>query len=127
MIPEKDRQNIVKFIDKYFVRNPAPDELITNEDVRICYGELAGRPIGKQMINKMLFFDIYVKNDHLHDVGNDMLVFRTDTICQKMKEMLTDKKQVCKIDFRYEDDYDLYTKMIGYTRHRIVFSQKISF
>lgn len=36
MIPKKDRENIIKFIDKYFIRNPAPDELVTNEDVRIC-------------------------------------------------------------------------------------------
>lgn len=127
MIPKKDRENIIKFIDKYFIRNPAPDELVTNEDVRICQGELAGRPIGKQMLKKMLFFDIYVKNDHLHDTENDMLVFRTDRICEKMKEMLTDNKQVCNIEFRYEDDYDLFTKMVGYTRHRIVFSYKISF
>jgi len=127
MIPEADRENIVKFIDKYFIRNPAPDELLTKEDVRICYGELAGRPIGKYVLKKMLFFDIYVKNEHLHDVDDDLLISRADTICQKLKELLTWDKYVCNIDFRYEDDYGLFTKMVGYTRHRLVLSYKISF
>ena len=127
LIPEQDREDIIKFIDKYFIRNPAPDEILTTEDVRICYGELAGRSIGKYMLRKLIFFDIYVKNEHLHDVGNDLLVSRADMICQKIKELLTDQKQVCQIDFSYEDDYGLFTKMVGYTRHRLVLSYKISF
>lgn len=127
MIPEDDRNDIIKFIDKYFIRNPAPDEILTTEDVRICYGELAGRSIGKYVLKKMIFFDVYVKNNHLHDVGDDLLVSRTDTICQKLKELLTDQKYVCMIDFSYEDDYGLFTKMVGYTRHRLVLSYKISF
>ena len=127
LIPEDDRENIVKFIDKYFIQNPSPDELMTTEDVRICYGDLAGRSIGKNMLKKIMFFDVYVKNEHLHDVGEDLLVSRTDVICQKLKEMLTDRRYVCRINFNYEDDYPLYTKTIGYTRHRILFSYKISF
>lgn len=92
LIPEQDREDIIKFIDKYFIRNPAPDEILTTEDVRICYGELAGRSIGKYMLRKLIFFDIYVKNEHLHNVGDDLLVSRADTICQKIKELLTDQK-----------------------------------
>ena len=127
LIPEQDREDIIKFIDKYFIRNPAPDEILTTEDVRICYGELAGRSIGKYMLRKLIFFDIYVKNEHLHNVGDDLLVSRADTICQKIKELLTYQKYVCQIDFSYEDDYGLFTKMVGYTRHRLVLSYKISF
>lgn len=127
MIPDCDKDDIIKFIDKYFIRNPAPDEILTTEDVRICYGDLAGRSIGKYVLKKLIFFDVYVKNDHLHDAKDDMLVFRTDIICQRIKELLTDQKYVCRVDFTYEDDYGLFTKMIGYTRHRIVFSYKISF
>lgn len=47
LIPEDDRGNIIKFIDKYFIRDPAPDELVTSEQVRICYGDLAGTSMGK--------------------------------------------------------------------------------
>ena len=127
MIHKEERQNIVKFTDKYFIRNPVPDELITTENVRICYSEEQGRSIGSNMIKKYIWFDVFVKNDHLHDCGNDILEFRTDKICQIIKEDLISAKYVCQIDFSYEDDYGLYTKLVGYTRHRILFSYKISF
>lgn len=127
MIPQEDRKNILKFIDKYFIRNPAPDELITTEKVRVCYGDLESTSIGKNVIKKIMFFDVYVSTKHLHDAGNDMLTFRTDMICEKLKEDLTDQKYVCRIDFSYVDDYPLHTKLVGYTRHRIVFSYKTSF
>lgn len=58
LIPEEDRDNIIKFIDKYLVRDPSPDELITTEDVRICFSEMAGRSIGKNVLKKMLSFDV---------------------------------------------------------------------
>lgn len=127
MIPIEDRDDIIKFIDKYFIRDPASDEILTTEDVRICYSEQAGRSLGKNVLKKYIYFDVYVKNEHLHDVGDDLLKFRTDMICQKLKELLTDEKYVCMIDFSYEDDQSLFTKLIGYTRHRIAFSYKISF
>lgn len=127
MIPEEDRENIVLFIDKYFIRDPGPDEIVTNEDVRICYSETQGQSLGSNVLRKYIFFDVYVKNDHLHDFDDDMLSFRTDKICQKLKENLTDETYVCRLRFSYVDDYSLFTKMIGYTRHRIVFSYKITF
>ena len=127
LIPEEDRENIIKFIDKQFIKDPAPDELVTTEDVRIAFSEQPGRSIGKYVLKKMMYFDVFVKDNHMHDVGDDLLVSRTDVICQRLKELLTDEKYVCNIDFSYEDDYSLYTKVAGYTRHRIVFSYKISF
>lgn len=127
MIPEDDRENIVKFIDKSFIRDPGPDEIVTDEDVRICYSEMEGQALGSNVVRKYLFFDVYVKNEHLHDVGDDMLAFRTDKICQKIKEDLISDTYVCRLRFNYVDDFSLFTKMIGYTRHRIIFSYKISF
>lgn len=127
LIPSSERDDIVQFIDKYFIRDVAPDEIITTENVRICYGESEGVSIGSNMVNKILYFDVYVKNEHLHDVDNDMLKFRTDCICQKIKEDLTDTKYVCRIDFVYKDDFSMYTRLANYTRQRIVFTYKISF
>lgn len=127
MIPDGDRENIVKFIDKYFIRNAAPDEIVSTEDVRICYSEEEGRLIGANMIEKYICFDVYVQNDHLHDCGDDFLVFRTDKICQKLKELLTDEKSVQGISYRYKDDFYMYTKLVGYSRHRLVLSYKASF
>lgn len=127
LIPQSDRENIIKFQENYFVKDPDPDELITKEQVRVCYGDKEGTSIGKNALKKYLVFDVYVKKEHVHDVSNDMLASRLDYICEKIKEDLTDKKYVCRIDFSYVDDFPLYTKMIGYMRHRIMFSYKITF
>lgn len=127
LIPEADQNNIVKFVSNYFIRSTAPDEILTDEDVRICYSEYTGRSIGSNCVKKILNCDVYVKTKRLHDCGRDYLSFRTDKICQKLKELLTSEKYVCLIDFSYEDDQDLFSKLAGYTRHRIVFSYKITF
>lgn len=127
MIPEEERDDIIRFIEKYFIRNPAPDELVTKENVRVCYSELEGTSMGSNILKKYIYFDVFVKDSHLHDVGDDMLQFRTDCICQKLKEDLTDTKYVCLLDFTYVDDFQLHTKVANYTRHRIIFSYKISF
>lgn len=127
MIPEADNSDIIAFIQKYFIRDPSPDELLTNQDVRICYGDMAGTPIGKYAVRKNMFFDIYVKQEHEHDVDNDVLKYRSDVLCSKLRELLTDQKYVCHIAFNYVDDYILFTKTIGYTRHRILFSYNITF
>ena len=92
MIPEDDENNIVKYISNYLIRSNAPDEILTNENVRICYSEDAGRSLGSNCLKKILNFDVYVKTKHLHNVGNDLLAFRTDKICQRLKELLTDEK-----------------------------------
>ena len=127
LIKGEDRENITKFIDKYFVKDPVTDELVTDELVRICYYEDSGRSLGMNVNKKYLSFDIYVKRDELHTVGYDELKSRDEEIAQKLKELLTDEKYVCFIDFRFEDSFDLYTKVVGYKRYHITFSYKISF
>lgn len=92
MIPEKDRENIITYISKYLIRSNAPDEILTDEDVRICYSEDSGRSLGKNCLKKILSFDVYVKTKHLHDAGRDLLAFRTDRICQRLKELLIGEK-----------------------------------
>lgn len=127
LIPNDVRDDIVTFIQKYFVKDVTTDELVTTEDVRICYSQAVGRNIGKYMVKKYLNFDIYVKDTELHTASDDMLQSRDELIAEKLKELLTDKRYVCLINFTYEDMYDLYTKTVGYHRYRIVFSYKTSF
>lgn len=127
LIPSEEREDIIGFIKQYLIRSIAPDEILTDERVRVCYSEEAGRLIGSNILKKYLYFDIYVKTEDLHNCGDDLLAFRTMLIAQRLQELLTDQKYVCRIDFNYEDEYDLYTKLVGYTRYRIVFSYKISF
>ena len=124
MIPETDRNDILKFIDKYFVKNVISDEIVTDENVRICYYEQEGVSLGMNCSIKYLYFDIYVKNEHLHDYGDDLLAARTELIAQKLKELLTTDKYVCRINFSYRGGWDMYCKTVGYKRYTVVFSYK---
>ena len=127
LIPDDVRDNIILFIQKYFVKDVTSDELVTTEDVRVCYFQQAGRSIGMNVTKKYLMFDIYVKDTELHTATNDMLQSRDELIAEKIKELLTDNRYVCNLRFHFEDSYDLYTKTVGYHRYRITFSYKTSF
>lgn len=127
LIPNEYKDDIATFIQKYFVKDVTSDEIITNEDVRICYFQSEGRSIGMNVLKKYWNFDIYVKDSELHTATLDLLQSRDELIAEKIKELLTDKRYVCQMRFHFEDNYDLYTKLIGYHRYRIVFSYKTSF
>lgn len=127
LIPQEYEDDIVTFIQKYFVKDVTSDEIITNEDVRVCYFQSQGRSIGMNALKKYWNFDIYVKDSVLHTATTDMLQSRDEMIAEKLKELLTDNRYVCQMRFHYEDSYDMYTKLVGYHRYRIVFSYKTTF
>ena len=127
LVPISVRTDIMTFINKYLVRDVTPDEIVKDEDVRVIYFTSEGRSIGSNMVKKYLNFDIYVKDEHVHDYGNDLLAFRTEVIAEKLKELLTGKRYVCNLRFDFVDQHDLYTKAVGYKRYRITFSYKTSF
>lgn len=55
---------ITRFIDKYFIENENPDEIITDEKVRISYYDSRGGDSGNKDVRiKYKEFDIYVKDD----------------------------------------------------------------
>lgn len=115
--------NIKVFIEKYLVEDALPDELMVNEDVRVVYYETEGTKLGTPHVTrKYLAFDIYVKETALYNATADRLQRRDKLICQKLKELLTDKPHVCNLRFQYEDDYHLGAKTIGYRRYHVVFS-----
>lgn len=100
-----------------------PDEPVTDEKVRVIYYETEGTKLGTpHVLRKQLAFDIYVKNEVLHDVSADRLIRRDKKIGQRLKELLTGKDYVCGMRFQYEDEYHLGAKTIGYRRYHIVFS-----
>lgn len=122
-IPEDKQENIREFIDRYFIEDAMPDELVLNEDVRVICYETEGTQLGSpHVLRKLLAFDIYVKEDALYNVGTDRLVRRDKKIGQRLKELLTGKDHVCGLRFRYEDEYHLGAKTIGYRRYHMVFS-----
>jgi hypothetical protein len=71
-------------------------------------------------------FDIYVRDKEMHTASNDRLKSRAELIAERIKFLLLREKNICGLRFLYEDEYDLWTKTIGYKRYHIVFSYKIS-
>lgn len=65
-----------------------------------------------------------MKDDVLHTATDDRLQNRYDLIAERLKYLLLREKSICGLSFSYEDDYNLWTKTIGYKRYHIVFSYK---
>ena len=125
LIPATNRKNIKTFIEKYFVEDALPDELVTDEDVRILYYETEGSSIGHpNIIQKYLEFDIFVKNASLYNATNDRLQRRDKLILARLKHLLLSETYVCGLRFAYTDDYHLGAKTVGYRRYHAVFSYK---
>lgn len=115
--------NIVTWINKYFVDYSVCTELVTDEDVRVLWSEDQSSHTTNPLVNKRkIAFDIYVKTEHAKDATDDLLQSRARLISQKLTEMLTFPDVVGRVDFEYVDDYDIGTKMVGYTRHTLILS-----
>lgn len=125
-----DGTTIIQFIDKYFVRAGYTSEILTNEDVRIVYSVVHTNDLSIQNAGEYeLHFDIYVRQQRLHDVGRDRLAFRTDLIAKRLKELLFIEPQkhsgfVGMFRFYNPKESDLGTRTIGYTRHNLRFNFK---
>lgn len=115
--------DIRTFIDKYFIEDAMPDELVFDENVRIVYYDTEGTKLGSPHVTrKYLAMDIYTHETSLYNVDQDRLRRRDKQIAQRLKELLTDREHVCGLKFLYEDEYHLGAKTIGYRRYHIVFS-----
>lgn len=115
--------NIVTWTNRYFVNATTCTELVKDEDVRVLWGYADSAHTGNPNVNsRRLEFDIYVKRAHLNDATDDLLQSRAELISQKIQELLTTKEVTGHIVFRYVDDYGLGTKMVGYVRHKLIFS-----
>ena len=124
LIPAASLGNIKTFIEKHFVEDIMPDELLTDEDVRILYYETEGMRLGAGVTQKFLEFDIFVKNAVLYTATADRLQRRDKLIFHRLKALLTGERYVCNLRFTYEDDYPLGVKTVGYRRYHAVFSYK---
>jgi hypothetical protein len=125
LIPAANRDNIKAFIEKYFVEDIMPDELLTDEDVRILCYETEGVKFGSDKVTKKyLEFDIFVKASVLYTATDDRLQRRDKLIFGRLKTLLTGETYVCNMRFTYEDDYHLGVKTVGYRRYHAVFSYK---
>ena len=119
---------ITQFRDKYFTKgHNTTNEIVTDEKVRILWYDNEGRDSGNMNVrNRYKEFDIYVKNDVLHNATDDRLQFRYELIAQRLKELLIGTQYVRQMRFQFQDEYDLWTKTSGYTLYHIAFSYKVT-
>lgn len=123
LIPEKT--TIIQFIEKYFIKDAAPDELLTNEAVRIAHYDAQGYSTGNKNVRlKYKELDIYVKESVLYNATNDRIKSRCNLICERLKYLLQKDQYFCGLRFGYEDDYDMWTKVVGYKRYHLTLYYK---
>ncbi len=117
--------DISHFIDKYFIENTSGDEILIDEKVRVIYFDSEGGDTGNKNVKAMYKeFDIYVKEDALHNADRDRLKCRYDLIAERLRYLLTKEDYVCGMKFQYENAFNLWTKTPGYRRYHVVFSYK---
>lgn len=125
MVPENTP--IVAFITKHFIEDAAPDALLTTENVRVNHYDTQGYETGNpNVIRKYKTFDIYVKESVLYNATNDRIKSRQKLISERIKYLLLREKIICGMHFDFRDEYDLWTKTVGYQRYHLVFSYRVS-
>ena len=117
--------DIITFEKKYFIRDGSTDELLTNEKVRIVTHDDQGLGMFNHGVHgKYKTFDIYCKEDEEYTADVDRLKRRQVLIAERIKYLLL-RNRICEhIRFEYEDEYDLWTKTVGYKLYRITFFYK---
>ena len=113
---------IMQFIEKYFIMDASPDEILTNEPVRVvCYDTEGLGQRNMHVRGNYKNFDIFVQQKVLHTAGQDRLQRRTSLIAERIKYQLLRNTNICHLRFYYEDEYDLWTKVVGYKRYHLTF------
>lgn len=121
LIPEDTPIDV--FVNKYFIEDVNIGEILSNEKVRISYHDSESSDTrNKNVRRRFKEFDIYVKNDVDHTASNDFLRHRYHLIAERLKYLLLKDRHICGLTFSFEDEYDLWTKTIGYNRYHVVFS-----
>lgn len=112
--------DIITFQKKYFIRDGSTDELLTNEKVRIvCHDDESLKTFNKGVNIKYKVFDIFVKDDVEHTADIDRLRSRQVMIAERIKYLLLRRLYVENMRFGYEDEYDQWTKTVGYKLYRL--------
>ena len=120
-----DNISIIDFIDNYFIRGGSANKVLSNQSVRITYGNVNTTELGNTpyMTDDTLCFEIYVKQDQMHNVSDDRLEMRTVAIADRLKYLLTKDRYVLDglYRFRVVAENDMATSTIGYCRYSIAF------
>lgn len=123
LVPENTP--IVPFVTKYFIEDAAPDALLTTEKVRVSHYDGEGYETGNKNVRiKYKAFDIYVRESVLFNATQDRIKSRAKLIAERIKYLMLRNQYVGRLRFEFKDEYDLWTKTVGYKRYHIVFSYK---
>lgn len=115
-----EKTSIIEFQDRYFIKAGYTSKTLKDEPVRIVYGDITGDPTGNVFVNReVMSFDIYVRNDCMHNATKDGLDNRTELIAERLTKLLTGERYVYNIRFWYVDDHPVGTSTIGYERHNL--------
>ena len=117
-----DNIGIIEFIDRYFIRAGYTNKILKDESVRIVFGSVAVPTDTPNVTRNMMSFDIYVKNEDLHNIGKDRLVMRTHLIAKRLIELLTKNRYNGAYRFYDPHESDMGTSAIGYARYNMSIS-----
>lgn len=118
LIPEGT--DIRKFREKYFIRDGSTDELLTTEKVRVVHHDDEALNGGHPHVRgKYRTFDIYVSEDEEFTCDRDRLRSRQVMVAERIKYLLLRKYNCENIHFMYEDEYDQWTKTVGYKMYKL--------
>ena len=117
-----DGTKIIEFIDRYFIRAGYTNKILTDEDVRIVYGSVSVPTNISGVTKNQMSFDIYVKNEDLHNVGKDRLVMRTQLIAKRIIYLLTKERYIGAYRFYDPHEGDMGTSAVGYARYNVTLS-----
>lgn len=117
---------LINFVDKYFIRVGYSDTTLTNEDVRIVYGNIMSKNAdNNKAFRQEISFDIFVRKEHAHDVGDDRLMLRGELIQERLRQLLEGRITVNGQDTAYKlrvvGMNNLGSSTIGYNRFNITF------
>jgi len=117
--------DILTFQKKYFIRDGSTDELLTTEKVRVVTHDDEGAfTFNKNVRVKYKSFDIFVSEDVEHTADVDRLRSRQVLIAERIKYLLL-RQRVCEhLAFQYEDEYDQWTKTVGYKLYKLILFYK---
>jgi len=118
------KTGILQFCDRYFIRAGYSNTLLTDEVCRIVYADVQGSDTKVPNVRKnMMTFDIYVKDEELHNASDDRLMMRTHLIAERIASLLLKHRYVAGTGYRFwiAGDWDGGTRVTGYHRKTIAF------
>lgn len=119
------RTGVLQFCDRYFIRAGYTNKLLTDEVCRIIYSDTAGIDTTVPNVKRnIITFDIFVKQEEMHNIGDDRLISRADLISERLYHLLTQERYLAETGYRFwpaTGQLDLGTRTTGYARTTLSF------